>query len=259
MELLRFLVPLLCASALIAQSGTDLAEGKATFRSNCAFCHGLTGAGGRGPALNTGRFLHGSTDEALKSVIRNGVSGTTMPAFELLQPDDIEKVVLFIRSLSNSGSGSAAVSGDVAKGREVYEKNGCAGCHRIGTMGGVLGPELTRVGAGRPVEYLRESIVNPSADVPDEFAAVTVITRDGKRISGIRINEDTFSVQLRDTSQNFRMFQKGDVQDVIHETKSLMPAYTKLSPDDLQNLLAYLASLREGSTGGGVRKPEEIR
>jgi cytochrome c oxidase cbb3-type subunit 3 len=260
MELLRFLGPLLFVPALAAQSGTDLAEGKATFRSNCAFCHGLTGAGGRGPALNTGRFLHGSTDEDLRNVIRNGVSGTTMPAFELLQPDDIEKVVVFIRSLSGSGGGgSATVAGDIVKGRQVYERSGCTGCHRIGTQGGVLGPELTRVGAGRPVDYLRESILNPSADVPDEFAAVTVVTRDGKRMSGIRINEDTFSLQLRDTSQNFRMFQKGEVQEVIHETKSLMPAYAKLAPEDLQNLLAYLASLREASIGGGVRKPEEIR
>ena len=259
MGLLHLLTALLCAAALAAQSGSELAEGKATFRSNCAFCHGLTGTGGRGPALNTGRFLHGSTDQDLKSVVRNGVPGTTMPAFELLEPDDIDKVVLFIRSLSNSGGGSAAIAGDVVQGRQVYERNGCAGCHRIGAQGGIFGPDLTRVGAGRPVEYLRESIVNPSADVPDEFAGVTVVTRDGKRTSGIRINEDTFSVQLRDTSQNFRMFQKDEVKEVVHETKSLMPAYTRLAPQDLQNLVAYLASLREGSTGGGVRKPEEIR
>jgi len=254
-----FCTLLVCAFALRAQSGADLAEGKAAFRSNCAFCHGLTGTGGRGPALNTGRFLHGSTDEDLKNVIRNGVPGTTMPAFELLQADDIEKVVIFIRSLSQGGGGSATVAGDASLGRQVYERNGCAGCHRIGTQGSVFGPELTRVGAGRPLDYLRESIVNPSADVPDEFAGVTVVLRDGKRVRGIRVNEDTFSVQLRETSQNFRMFQKSEVKEVIHETQSMMPAYTKLAAADLQNLLAYLSSLREGSTGGGVRKPEEIR
>jgi cytochrome c oxidase cbb3-type subunit 3 len=259
---MRSLLPctlLVCVFALYAQSPADLAEGKATFRSNCAFCHGLTGTGGRGPALNTGRFLHGSTDDDLKNVVRNGVPGTTMPAFELLQPDDIDKVVLFIRSLSQGGGGSAMVTGDAALGRQVYERNGCASCHRIGTQGSVFGPELSRVGAGRPLDYLRESIVNPSADVPDEFAAVTVVMRDGKRVRGIRINEDTFSVQVRETSQNFRMFQKSEVKEVIHETQSMMPAYTKLAAPDLQNLLAYLSSLREGSTGGGVRKPEEIR
>jgi cytochrome c oxidase cbb3-type subunit 3 len=254
-----FCTLLVCAVSLRAQSGADLAEGKATFRSNCAFCHGLTGTGGRGPALNTGRFLHGSTDEDLKNVIRNGVAGTTMPAFELLEADDIDKVIIFIRNLSQGGGGGATVAGDAGLGAQVYERNGCAGCHRIGTQGSVFGPELTRVGAGRPLEYLRESIVNPSADVPDEFASVTVVLRDGKRVRGIRINEDTFSVQLREPSQNFRMFQKSEVKEVIHETQSMMPAYIKLAAADLQNLLAYLASLREGSTGGGVRKPEEIR
>jgi cytochrome c oxidase cbb3-type subunit III len=254
-----FCTLLVCAFVLRAQSGADLAEGKATFRSNCAFCHGLTGTGGRGPALNTGRFLHGSTDDDLKNVIRNGGPGTTMPAFELLEADDIDKVVVFIRSLSQGAGGSTTAAGDAALGRQVYERNGCFGCHRIGTQGSVFGPELTRVGAGRPLDYLRESIVNPSADVPDEFAGVTVVLRDGKRVRGIRINEDTFSVQLRETSQDFRMFQKSEVKEVIHETQSMLPAYTKLAPADLQNLLAYLSSLREGSTGGGVRKPEEIR
>ena len=82
--------------------------------------------------------------------------------------------------------------------------------------GSVYGPELTRIGAGRSAEYIRESIVNPSADIPEEYEGVTVVTRDGKRITGVRINEDTFTVQLRDPSQNFRMFQKDEVREVIH-------------------------------------------
>ena len=126
--------------------------------------------------------------------------------------------------------------------------------------GSVYGPELTRIGAGRPAEYLRESIVNPSADIPEEYAGVTVVTRDGKRITGVRINEDTFTVQLRDASQDFRIFQKDEIQQVIQETKSLMPPYSSLRQDDLQNLLAYLDSLRgDLNAGAGVKKAEGIR
>jgi putative heme-binding domain-containing protein len=126
--------------------------------------------------------------------------------------------------------------------------------------GSVFGPELTRLGASRSPEYIRESLLNPSADILDDYQGVTVISRDGKRLSGVRINEDTFSVQLRDLSQNFRIFQKGEVRDVIHETKSLMPAYKSLSQDDLQNLLAYLVSLRgDANAGVNVKKPEGIR
>jgi putative heme-binding domain-containing protein len=252
----------LCSAALWGQTDLDLADGKATFRSNCAFCHGLTGGGGRGPALNTGRFLHGSAADDIKSVIKSGVPGTTMPAFEF-EKDELDRLVAYVRTLSaSSGKAMSAgpVPGDATKGRQVYERSGCAGCHRVGTEGSVFGPELTRIGAGRSAEYIRESIVNPSADVPEEYAGVTVITRDGKRITGVRVNEDTFSVQLRDPSQNFRMFQKDEVQQVTREAKSLMPVYSSLSKDDLQNLLAYLDSLRgDLNAGAGVKKEKGIR
>ena len=76
----------------------------------------------------------------------------------------------------------------------------------------------------------------------------------------MRVNEDTFTVQIRDLTQNFRMFRKDAVREVIHETKSLMPAYTSLAPDDLTNLLAYLDSLRgDVKAGSGVKKSEGIR
>jgi putative heme-binding domain-containing protein len=250
----------LCSAAW-GQTEVDLADGKATFRSNCAFCHGLTGGGGRGPALSSGRFVHGSADDDIKNVIRGGVPGTTMPSFEF-EKDELDHLVAYVRTLSAStGKASAApVMGDAAKGRQVYERSGCAGCHRTGTAGSVFGPELTRIGAGRSPEYIRESIVNPSADIPEEYAGVTVVTRDGKRITGVRINEDTFTVQLRDASQSFRMFQKDEVQQVIHDTKSLMPAYSALSQDDLQNLLAYLDGLRgDLNAGAGVKKEKGVR
>jgi putative heme-binding domain-containing protein len=100
------------------------------------------------------------------------------------------------------------------------------------------------VGAARSVEYLRESIVEPSADIPDEYQGVAVVTKDGQSITGIRINEDTFSVQLRDMNQKFRMFRKDQLNSVKEMDRSLMPPYTKLSASDLQNLIAYLNTLR---------------
>lgn len=250
---------LLCSFVMWGQTERDVADGKATFRSNCAFCHGLTGGGGRGPALISSQFLHGSTDDDIKTVIRHGVPGTTMPAFEF-EKDELDHLIAYLRTLSGAAPKSEPVGGEPSKGRQVYERSGCSGCHRIGSQGSVYGPELTRIGAGRAPHYLRESIVNPSADIPEEYSGVTVITRDGKHITGVRINEDTFSVQLRDPSQTFRMFQKDEVQEVVHETKSLMPAYNTLSKDDLQNLLAYLDSLRgQLNAGAGAKKAGGVR
>ena len=260
MKITCIAVLVLYSSTVWSQTEVDLADGKATFRSNCAFCHGLTGGGGRGPALNLGRFLHGSSDDDIKTVIQNGVPGTTMPSFDF-EKDELAHLVAYVRSWSGSSSQRGApVAGDPIQGRQVYERNGCAGCHRISTEGSVFGPELTRIGAGRSAEYIRESIKDPSADIPEDYSGVTVVTQDGRRVSGVRINEDTFSVQLRDASQNFRMFQKDEVQQVIEETKSLMPAYNSLSVEDFQNLLAYLDTLRgDLSAGAGVKKEKGIR
>jgi cytochrome c oxidase cbb3-type subunit 3 len=260
MRVVAVAVLVLCSSTAWSQTQIDLEDGKATFRTNCAFCHGLTGGGGRGPALNQGRFQHGSSEDEIKAVIQNGVPGTNMASFDL-EKDELTHLVAYIRSWSVASQRPAApVAGDPIRGRAVYERNGCPGCHRVGGEGSVFGPELTRIGAGRSAEYIRESILDPSADISDDYSGVTVVTKDGKRITGLRVNEDTFSVQLRDVSQNFRMFQKDEVQRVIAETKSLMPAYKSLSTGDLQNLLAYLDTLRGGlNSDGEVKKEKGIR
>ena len=93
-------------------------------------------------------------------------------------------------------------------------------------------------------EYLRESITNPSADVPDEYKGVRVITSDGQNYTGVRINEDTFSIQLRLSDQRFRSFSKDSLRELKYLADSLMPPY-RLKDDELQNLLAYLSTLRD--------------
>jgi cytochrome c oxidase cbb3-type subunit 3 len=180
-------------------------------------------------------------------VIREGVPGTSMPAFSDFTPEGVADLVAYLRSLSQGVNRQVHIAGDAAKGRQVYMQNGCAGCHRIGSEGSVFGPDLSRIGAARSVEYLRESIVNPSADVPEEYQGITVTTNDGRSVTGTRINEDTFSVQLRDVGQRFHMFQKDQVREVKDTDKSLMPAYGGLSKADLENLVAYLNSLRGAS------------
>ena len=238
------LAALAVATVMAAPPEPDPGEGMALFRSNCAFCHGLTGQGGRGPALVGRQFLHGSTAADLRAVIRGGVPGSNMPAYDSMDKDELDHLVAFLLQMSGSGARGAPVAGNREHGRQVYDRTGCAGCHRIGERGSIYGPDLSRIGAGRSSEYIRESLLNPSADIPSEYEGVTVVARDGRRITGVRVNEDTFSVQLRDPAQNFRMFQKDAVGEVISEKRSLMPAYTSLPAADLTDLLAYLDSLR---------------
>jgi len=253
MKLFYLAALVVCPLGLVA-SGGDLEQGKAVFRSNCAFCHGLTGRGGRGPNLVS------SFNQNMKEIVRNGIPGTTMPAFRNFNEADLDRLELFIRHLAGGDVKPEVVNGDPQSGRRVYVRNGCAACHRIGDEGSIYGPDLTRIGSARSVEYLRESILQPSRDVPPEYEGVTVVAQDGKRTTGVRVNEDTFTLQLRDLTQNFRLFQKNEVREVIYESASLMPAYDKLTAQDLNDLLAYLKTLRGEIAGGSdVKKAEEIR
>ena len=253
-------VPLLFfvgTAALFAQGDSGLQQGRALFRGNCAFCHGMTATGGRGPNLVSAPLTHGEADDSIKRVIQIGVPGTTMPAFSDFTPDELGHLVEYLRSLQKGTVRREHIAGDTSLGKQVYDRNGCAGCHRIGGQGSVFGPNLNRIGAARPVEYLRESVVHPSADIPEAFEGVTVITKTGQKIQGIRINEDTFSVQLRDMAQKTQMFSKDEIRSVTYEKTSLMPAYNSLSESDLQNLVAYLAALRGSPEPSGITKPAQ--
>jgi hypothetical protein len=83
--------------------------------------------------------------------------------------------------------------------------------------------------------------------LPLVYDTVTVVTPAGESITGIARNEDTFSIQLLTTGQDLRMFLKKDLKEVLHERKSLMPAYSEdmLSASQLQDVIAYLETLRQ--------------
>jgi cytochrome c oxidase cbb3-type subunit III len=242
----------------VAGEPRAIQEGASLFRANCSPCHGLNAhGGGRGPDLTAGRWVHGSTDADLFRTVTHGVPGTEMPANAF---DDSETwaILAYVRSLAPAKTG--AVSGDPAKGKTIFwETAGCSTCHMVQGRGGVLGPDLSRVGEARAADYLVDSIRQPSKELstgmldpnnhyglPLVYDTVTVVTPDGHKIAGVAKNEDTFSLQLIDTNQHLQFFLKKNLREVNHERKSLMPAYTEdmLKPAELQDLVAYLEGLR---------------
>lgn len=260
MRLVWMLFPVvLCAQTpkpTLAVGNPSATQGRALFLSNCSICHGALGEGGRGPNLSS-RMYERSISE-IEKVIREGVPGSQMPSFGHLENDEMGQLVTFVKSLGTSASVEKA-TGDAAAGKLVYGKQRCAMCHRIGREGSVYGPELSRVGAGRSLAYLKSSILDPSADVMPDHQGVLVTTRDGTRVQGVRVNEDTFTVQLRDIGQRFRMFRKDEVRSAESMTKSLMPAYPGLAEKELDDLVAYLASLRGPASDAAAKQAEGIR
>src|SRR5712692_7221658 len=160
---------------------SDVAAGKARFRIYCSECHGREGRGGRGPDLTSGRWTHGGSDADLAHTIAKGVPGTAMPAYgEDFDENDIKQLVAFIRSLA-AGAGTVQVTGNPARGFELFWTKGmCGASHMVSGLGGRLGPELTRAGAQRSLAYLKESILQPSADLTPGYQAVSVVTRGGR-------------------------------------------------------------------------------
>jgi putative heme-binding domain-containing protein len=126
----------------------------------------------------------------------------------------------------------------------------------VNGKGGRIGPDLSSVGSTRRVEALIQSVRDPSArlarglteptkEFPQEYETVTVVTSNGQQIKGVTLNEDSFSIQMIDSSEQIHLFEKEQLQSWEVTRKSLMPAYNPdtLSDKDLHDIIAYLQSV----------------
>lgn len=240
----------ICAHSVSPKSmstvnATDLSRGQKIFVAHCALCHGIGATGGRGPALNLSELRRAPNDQALFRVIQNGIEGTEMPGAWQLTDNEIKDLVAYIRSLARNDA--VKLAGDPAKGKVYYEgKGACTTCHIVDGLGGNLGPDLTNIGARRSASHLREALIDPGAAVTEDFLVVALVTKDGRRTRGIRANEDSFTIQLRDSSGAFHSFRKSDLSELKKEfSSSLMPSYREsLSSSEIDDMVAFLAGLR---------------
>src|ERR1700682_6452547 len=141
-------------------NGLDVvAAGRKLYNNTCTMCHGADGAeGDRAPALAASRRYFRLSEAAIFDSIKKGIPGTAMPASGL--PDnDVWRVVAFIRNIRGTASDNI-VPGDVENGRRVFEgKGGCSACHMIRGQGGLIGPDLSSIGAELTLTSLRDSLV----------------------------------------------------------------------------------------------------
>lgn len=226
-------------------TASDVQRGKRLFAANCAVCHGPDGAGGRGANLAQPRLRRAPDDRALFFVIRQGVPGTEMPpGWWVLDEHEIWQVAAYVRSLGRVVTDS--VTGYAGAGAQVFRAKGCIACHQAGAEGGRMGPALTDIGSRRGVAYLRAVVLDPSSLLPEEFMQLRIVTLDGKRITGIRLNEDPYSIQVRDLSDHLLSFWKGELASLEKQPgQTPMPAFHgQLSDRELDDLVAYLVSLR---------------
>jgi putative heme-binding domain-containing protein len=166
-----------------------------------------------------------------------------MPASNM--PDD--QIFMLLAYLRNMGTVAPTENptGNVAHGAQLFSAQ-CSSCHRVAGKGGRLGPDLTHVGSARSHAAFVREIRTPSEVIPPQFESVTLVTKDGQRIRGVKKNEDTFSIQIMDPRERIQGYLKSDLQEVIYEKNSMMPAYgpERLSDTDLNDLISYLGTLR---------------
>ena len=231
------------AAGAAAQTNPDAVAGKKIFEAQCALCHGQTGTGGRGPSLTRARLDKAPDDAALRRIISDGIP-PEMPGAWQLHPDEVAGVAAYVRSLGTVPP--EALPGDRARGERLYEARGCPGCHMVAGRGEGFGPELTAIGARRNGTYLRQTLVQPGASLPEGFLYVAAVTQSGDIVRGIRVNEDSFTVQIKDARGQFHSFRKSELKQLERlKRQTPMPSYQQtLSAAELDDLVAYLASLR---------------
>jgi cytochrome c oxidase cbb3-type subunit III len=230
----------------------SIAAGKALFEGTCANCHGIDGSGANGPNISDAGTRLGP--EALYQTLHTGVMGSGMPSFASLGEEKLWQLVDYVSSFGHA-PGEAAL-GDPEKGKAVYSASGCANCHMIDGQGGSSGPDLSKIGTVRSAVLLRNILLDPGANLPTDttlqeraqypaYVMYRVVMKDGKELLGTRVNEDSFTIQLRDANGNIHSIQKFDVKQVERvPDKSFMPSYkSKLTDEQLNDLVAYLASL----------------
>jgi cytochrome c oxidase cbb3-type subunit III len=241
----------------VSESSTDLEKGRHLFERHCAICHGPRGEGGKGPTLAQPTLPRASDEESLIRIIWQGIPNTEMPQANM-GPPDILLVAKFVKSLGSQPREPAP--GDPIRGSQIYANKGaCGQCHMIRGEGGVFGPDLTDVGRRRSIAYLRRSLLDPNADVPQSYSAwrtdislpenflyVRLVTRDGQELAGVRVNEDTFSIQIREATGAVHSFLKSELAELHKDFgKSPMPSYaTALTTNELDDVVAFLTSLR---------------
>ncbi len=227
-------------------SPEDFAEGKRMYRIHCGVCHGMEGKTGRGARLAKRSYVRGNSDAELFDLIEAGIPGTDMPGL-WMDEEDIWKILLFVRTFAETASEVCEPgAGDPLAGKDVFEGTGsCLACHTVGMAGGRLGPDMSYAGAMFSDDQLRTALLEPNLDIADRYRTVRIVTAEGERVEGVRLNENAYHIFVLDRSENIRSFRKQDLQSLEQPAESLMPAYgSLLSGTDVEHLISYLCTLR---------------
>jgi putative heme-binding domain-containing protein len=157
--------------------------------------------------------------------------------------------------------------GDPRRGATVFHTRHltCLQCHVAGAGSSPLGPDLAAMPPGVPRErliaHLVESILDPSAVIRPEFRGVTIVTNEGRSLTGLVVRETDEALVIREPSAaEATSIAKADIDERVPATRSLMPAgLANLLADRGQflDVVRYLADIAEGGPERAAALPPD--
>jgi putative heme-binding domain-containing protein len=224
-------------------TGSDVFSGEQAFQSYCANCHGKAGNQIANVDLGHGVFRKPYSDDELANIVVKGIPGTPMPATPNMSAAQAAQIVAYLRSRALLKDMSAG--GDAARGKALFAGKGqCGSCHRVDGEGSRRGPDLSRIGLLRTSDQLATSLLDPNSEVQPNNRSYAVTTKDGARISGRLLNHDAYSVQLLDSSEQLRSFQRAELRSEGFIPSPMPAVRGTLTDQEVADLVRYLASLR---------------
>ncbi len=229
-------------------SAEDLAAGAALYSAQCSACHGAGGSQVPGVDLAGGTFRAGSSDEALARTIADGVPGTAMRAHRFT-PAEMSALIAYVRTMGDVAAGAPPATlreGNAAAGREFVEGEGrCLSCHRINGTGARRAADLSDIAATRTPAAIDAVLAAPQTTVAPARRFIRAVTADGRLITGRRMNEDSFTVQLLDDRDRLVSLVKAELREYAVSTALVPPAHTvPLTDSQRRDVVSYLLSLQ---------------
>ena len=133
--------------------------------------------------------------------------------------------------------------GNAIRGESVYRRENlqCVACHAIGEVGGVIGPNLVSIGASAPVDYLIESLLEPSKKIKEGYHTNLIILNNGDSYAGGILSETDSEVVVRDLTGKRNRVAKRDIASQTISPVSLMPVglTSQLREDEFVDLSTF--------------------
>ncbi len=138
--------------------------------------------------------------------------------------------------------------GNVDRGRAIFyngEASQCIRCHSYNDYGGNAGPRLNGVAGRLTRPQLLEALINPSARISPGYGRVTLVTKDGKTISGTLLEENNAMVKVKSGDEPAKEISKDLIKERKVEPSSMPEMRFVLSKKEIRDLVSFLAALKE--------------